>query len=59
MKICSQLHTLARWTRRIRHRTFESVADLEAAIHDYLARYNERCTPFVNTPWCRAPTTWC
>ena len=36
-------------TRRIRRGTFESVLALEAAIHDYLAHYNEHCTPFVWT----------
>ncbi len=36
-------------TRRIRRGTFESVAALETAIHDYLAHYNEHCTPFVWT----------
>ena len=36
-------------TRRIRRGTFESVPALEAAIHDYLAHYNEHCTPFVWT----------
>ena len=36
-------------TRRIRRGTFESVPALEAAIDDYLAHYNEHCTPFVWT----------
>ena len=36
-------------TRRIRRGTFESVPALEAAIHEYLAHYNEHCTPFVWT----------
>lgn len=36
-------------TRRIRRGTFDSVPALEAAIHEYLAHYNERCTPFVWT----------
>jgi len=36
-------------TQRIRRGTFESVPALEAAIHDYLAHYNEHCTPFTWT----------
>lgn len=36
-------------TRRIRRGTFESVPALEAAIHEYLEHYNERCSPFVWT----------
>lgn len=36
-------------TRQIRRGTFESVPALEAAIHEYLAHYNEHCMPFVWT----------
>ena len=36
-------------TKRIRRRTFTSVAELEQAIHDYLDRHNAEPKPFVWT----------
>lgn len=36
-------------TQRIRRGTFASVPALEAAIHEYLAHYNDHCAPFAWT----------
>ena len=40
--------------KRIRRGAFKSVAELEAAIHDYLAKHNQNPVPFVWTATAKA-----